>query len=188
MKAVNYIILSIIFWALSVSSDAQNSASHNLKVGIPEAALLSINAGNSVIQLIKNSNNVAGGNIFFEENHSPSHQLFYTSIIGNGLEGTRTIAVSYEGQIPEGLNLFLESSECNAAGAGTKGKTLGKVQLHSPGNTYDIINNIGSCYTGNSPDNGHTLTFSITTKESNEAANLPIASFSLDVTYTLLDI
>jgi hypothetical protein len=85
----------------------------------------------------------------------------YTSVVDKQIEKERTITVSYKGELPQSVNLYIEAEPCSGPCFGKIGHSAGKIQLDTPGKFYKILQDIGSSYTGTSKESGHRLIFSI---------------------------
>jgi hypothetical protein len=83
----------------------------------------------------------------------------YSSALSRN-QNSRTITAEIsQGNVPEGLRLFIEADRYLGSGNGSLGQPSGKTELgNSP---RPIVTGIGNCYTGDGVNNGHQLSFSI---------------------------
>ncbi len=109
-----------------------------------------------------------------------SQWLNYTTLIKNN-EPTASIAVEIaSGNIPEGVEVFIEASPYKGLSKGKPGNSTGKVSVsHMP---RTIIENIGTSYTGSGKNEGHQLTFSFEIKD---YALLEPGAYTIYVQYTI---
>lgn len=163
-----------------------NSAEHSISCEIPEVALLSLTSDNdneisvSGINPLEAGNSINGFN--FEQNKI---WINYSSIIRNESHRRKIVAV-LDGDLPEGLNLFVEASNPLGEGKGKLGMPSGLTSLTKQ--PSEVIGDIGSCYTGKGINNGHFLTYKIEFDKSSENyAAIMESNSSLNVIYTLTD-
>lgn len=184
-----YLILAlflVIFSPVLVSSQ-NNSANHSVTCEIPELALLSLVSENeagmniSAISPSEAGNSIEGLNI---EHHKV--WVNYSSIMKGGVNHTRKIEATIEGEVPENIQIFVKASQPSGAGKGKLGVSSGLIALSNQ--PAEIINNIGSCYTGKGINNGHYLTYEVKFDKSSEKyAQIARSATSINVLYTLTD-
>ncbi len=162
-------------------------ATHKINVSIPEVALL---------KLIDEEPDRSHFNVFPPGEAGDPIQLSkfqsgkgiwinYTSII-NDINHRRKVVAMVQDEIPSGLRLLVEASEASGTGRGMLGRTAGPVVLS--GEPTEVISDIGSCFTGQGIENGHHLTYSIETDETDgTCAILAQQEIVVNVIYTLTD-
>ncbi len=187
MKVKHYYI--IILLACTLGTTAQNnSGKHRVNINIPEVALLDLESnGTNNIILSPVASNEAGAPVDFSNSKNNSLWINYSSIVGSNTEPTRNVVVSVSQEIPAALNLKVQASVYSGNGKGNMGTPSGEVVLTTT--PKEIIQDIGSCYTGNGPNKGHQLTYSLELKDEDDYALLDFdQSEPLIVTYTLTDV
>ncbi|WP_372650327.1 hypothetical protein [Draconibacterium sp.] len=184
MKKVTFLLAAILVLGVSSIAKAQKSDSHNLNIKIDKQALIAIESeGSTDISFDSKAFVNAGEEMTFAASGS-NKQLWlnYSSIVGSGSTNTISAKIS---KLPEGLKVNVATSE-SAATSSKKGKT-GKgytVDLTEGGVT--VVDNIGSCYTGNGANKGHKLEYSVSVDDSNYE-KLVAADHTLVVTYTITE-
>ncbi len=164
-----------------------NSADHEVNVEIPEVALLGLVSGNTTSTDFTASSPVEAGNSidFSHENQNSDIWINYSSIIQNAMH-RRKIVAFVQGKIPEGIRLKVRASEAKGSGKGKLGRSNGEIMLSEQ--PSEIISDIGSCYTGKGPNNGHFLTYELEYHHNSDVyANLSANQTTLNVIYTLTD-
>lgn len=103
------------------------------------------------------------------------------SINAEPTEPYRSISASItSGQIPPGVEVYLEASHYHGPSSGKSGKPTGKIKL---GNVPNIlIDEIGECNTGNGKFHGHKLTLSVVVTDYGQ---LHTGDFNLYIQYTI---
>lgn len=153
-----FFLIVFIFSGLCQVILGQSSARHSICLTIPEIAILDIEPQNTPINLSLDIP-IESGEALSITKEDASKWLNYTSAIApNGANRSITAQISGS-SFPEGLNLYLEASNYTGIGAGSLGKTTGKMILST--NPKTIINDIGRSYTGNGNRNGHQLKYAL---------------------------
>lgn len=195
-KKYNMKLSKLFFSALivftSANSFAQDTSAddndkfHTVTIGIPEIALLDLEApsNNTAISLAGTHSGEAGDPISFDTATDSSLWLNYSSIVSSSSKRSVTVAIT-GGSVPGGLDLNVLASNC-ITGDGTIGTPTSKLTLTT--SAQDIITNVGSAYTETGISKGHNLTYSLSQKVgATEYANLKVDSTILTITYTLGD-
>jgi len=177
--------LSLGFTSLVfISLRSQSTAGSDCSLTIPAIALLDIEPANPPIVLYLDPPSEAGAPLTIGDGGANSTKwLNYTSaLMADGPARTVTVKVT-SGTVPPGVNLRVQAGPYTGAGAGTLGLSAGLVTLDNTAKT--ILTGIGGSYTGDGPNNGHLLTYSIS------IADYSLLDFSssavLQVTYTISD-
>lgn len=170
----------------NLNAQDSNTDGHNLTVVIPEVALLDIEI-NGPVTLSPAAPEEAGDPIDFTSVDDNSLWLNYSSIVGSSSEPSRSVSANLSGNLPPGANLIVEASAASSDGAGVKGSSVGSVTLALPATDYTVITNIGSCYTGDGPNKGHNLTYSLSENTANYGDLDFDADYTVTITYTLSD-
>lgn len=185
----NYITyLFLIFIANSVFCQKSNEKNHQINIGIPEVALISVHNGNSLINLQGSNVTKAGKKVIFNVEDS-STWINYSSIIGSIGESSRFVTLEIsEGKVPDGLELLVKASKDVGEGNGQLGKPANSRQILDQ-NPIKIIENIGSCYTGVGTNKGHNISYLLKLSgEENSYSKLDFdQSQTIAITYTLSD-
>lgn len=164
--------------------------SHNMMIGVPSVAILDIEtAGSSQTQLKAKSPSEAGHQLNFSDNNQmPDIWINYSAVKSSSKNPSRDISVSVtNGALPAGVNIKVEASSYSGNGDGDLGTPTGQLQL-SPA-AQPIISGIGSCYTGDGINNGHSIQYSLDLSSANGAyASLSAPNLKpVQVTYTISD-
>ena len=182
-----HIIIVLILIAQDVFSQ-NNGKGHRVRISIPEVAMLDLESnGTKDIVLSPVVSNEAGAPIDFDNINDNSVWVNYSSIVGSASEQTRNVVVSLSDEVPPGVNLKVYASEYSGNGNGKFGSPTGELILTTT--PTELISSIGSCYTGNGPNKGHQLTYSLELISDEDYRLLDFdKSNTLTVTYTLTDI
>lgn len=151
------------FW---VQAQDNTSASHRIKLEIPDIALVDIESdGNTEINLALIAPEEGGEAVQVDQANNSSLWLNYSSLynqntsVNNGK--SRTIyARIVSGTLPSGLILNLQATAATNDGKGQKG-TPESTSVVLNAQDQSIIANIGSCFTGSGAGKGHQLNYSI---------------------------
>ena len=111
--------------------------------------------------------------------------LVYSSIVNSsGTGGYRTISVKTDVQPLDGTNLTVYAEAPASSGGGKKGVQQGLIPLSTASDI--LIDQIGSCYTGELVNNGHALNYGVSIPNGSAAySTLVSGSRQYVVTYTL---
>jgi hypothetical protein len=108
--------------------------------------------------------------------------LQYTSVVASA--SFRAITVSPSNTLPEGIILHV-SSDHPVSGEGDLGDSVEEIEFdHLTLGAQNIVNNIGSCFTGTTSSDGARLTYWI---EVDNIGDLNASTASITLTYTLTD-
>jgi hypothetical protein len=189
MKGISIGVIGILMFIVPLAeAQTSNTKSHDISISIPEVALLDLEspASSASIGLNPLAPNEAGNSLDFANVSNNEIWLNYSSVIGS-THPSRKVSAFVEGAIPNGVSLYVSASAYSGNGNGKNGTPAGKVSLSNK--MQDIITNIGSCYTGNGPNNGHRLTYTLELENSyNSYASLNFdQSSTISVTYILSD-
>lgn len=182
-----FLVLGIIGISSFAFAQDNNSAQHDITINIPEVALLDIEGG-SGLTLGPDAPTEAGEALNFSAQTDNTLWLNYSSIIGSTNEPTRKITVAISsGTLPGGMTLNVSAGSHSGTGGGTFGTPVGSgVDLSTT--DQDLITGIGSAWTGDGPNNGHNLTYTLSLSASGDYGNLDFDdATTITVTYTLTD-
>jgi len=188
MKLQNLFIAAALLFAttaINAQADSKND-SHTVHIGIPEVALLDIEGGN--ITLKATAPTEAGEKVVFNQTNNDLW-INYSSIVGD--KSTREVSVQItEGSVPAGLELSVRANNYVGDGEGTMGEVSDDTIVLNDKNPTNIVEGIGSAYTGNGANKGHNLTYKIAQSSDDDAySQLNFEqSQTLTITYTLSDI
>ena len=165
MNTKNYIVILMILAGLSTTCFSQNR--NNITVTNRSSSLLNISAINSAGKAV--------------ERVLDNTQWINYAIDVNPTEPLRSISASIaSGNIPPGVEVYLEASHEHGSGWGKMGKPVGRIKI---GNVPEVlINEIGTCATGNGKFHGHKLTVSVVISD---YALLQSGDFNIYIQYTL---
>ncbi len=173
----------LFFSNLTLGQD-QHIAHNNVRINIPEVALLDLEPVNgSTVILSPISPTQAGQALDFSTSQNSSIWLNYSSIVSASPGSERTITAMVESEIPSGLKLKLNVATDAGNGSGKTGTPLNGVILSSQ--AQPIINGIGSCYTGDGTNNGHLLTYIMELDEDAYGSLSFDMSSTLNIVYTI---
>ena len=190
MKIQKLVFAAVLVVATSTSMFAQdkNEDSHTLTLGIPEVALLDIESVSSnAISLKATAPTEAGEKVTFNQTNSDLW-INYSSIVGGKSSRNVTVQIT-EGDVPSGIDLTVIANKYVGVGEGTMGNVEEDAIVLNSKKATNIIEGIGSAYTGNGVKQGHNLTYKIAQSNDKDAyANLNFnESTTLTITYTLTD-
>ncbi len=187
------LILALLFITTAFNSLlAQDTeiGSHILTVSIPEVAILDVESteASTSITIGPTAPTEAGEALDFSTVTNNALWLNYSSIKNTSTgDAARTISVVATGTMPTGMTLSLTVADPAGSGGGALGSVIGGGSAFTlGGGTQNIIQSIGSCYTGNLANNGHQLTYGLAMDNSDYAA-LDAVDTDITVTYTLSD-
>jgi hypothetical protein len=165
-----------------------NTENHNVLITIPEVALLDLESiSGTTINIILITPTEAGESVSFNTVNN-SIWLNYSSIIGSINDPSRVISVQMtSGEIPSGTYLEVTSATYSGDGDGAFGTPASAISINPT--TQNIINNIGSAYTGDGVNNGHNLSYKLELLP--DAGSYALLDFedssTIEITYTLSD-
>jgi len=163
-----------------------NNTSHDVSISIPTISILDIEGtvGESGIQTVllepSLSDLEAGSEVNFGSASNNSLKLNYTSIVADGATNKIHASIS-EDLSDDGIKLILSVSNDNVGGAGNLGTAVQNVELGT--NPSDVVNSIESCYSGNGPSNGRTLTYTLESEDYTKIIGRTLSDIT--VTYTI---
>ena len=130
---------------------------HKVTVVIPEVALVDIEpAVSKDITFTLTAPTEAGNALTITNDTNTTLWLNYSSILDDATK--RTISVKLNPLIA-GVDLQLTANAPSTTGDGELGTGLGPITLTT--DDQNLVEDIGSCYTGNGSDNGHNLTYKL---------------------------
>ena len=189
MKNSNLLLaLFVSTFSLTAFAQDSNQDAHNVVIGIPEVALLDLEAANGTSITLGPTAPVEAGNAVEFNSTNNSIWINYSSIIGSTTEPSRNVAVQItSGTVPSGTQLSVLAAAAAGSGDGTLGAPTSAVVLTST--AQNIITGIGSAYTGNGVNNGHNLSYALNLSTSaGSYAQLDFDnSDTVVITYTLSD-
>lgn len=191
MKLRNSLLAIIYILSMNaILAQDTNEASHTISISIPEIALLDLeSATGTAISLNGTAPTEAGEKVEFNATNNDIW-INYSSIIGSSSEPTRKVMVQItDGNVPDGLELVVLASQDAGGGDGTMGQASSTAIVLSKTEAQQIIDGVGSSYTGNGPNKGHNLTYTLSQKTANGSyASLNFnQTQSISITYTLTD-
>ncbi len=185
MKTILLVLIYTGFSAIVYSQD--NSSNHKINIEIPDVALLGLVSTNpGSVNVNSLSPNEAGNSVHFSENAQNSGIWINYSSINRDKNHQRKVIAMIQGELPNGISLFVEATDADGTGKGKLGDPTGVIALSNQ--PKDVITGIGSSYTGKGINNGHLLNYKLQLDESAENyALLSHGQSSVNVIYTLTD-
>ena len=185
MKEVAVILFIFLFPTFAFNgSSTGNNTDHKVSVTIPEVALLAIHSDFADgTEFYSTSTNSAGGSIQFNQPNKSGNWINYSSVINRNQH--RKITATITGEVPPGLILKLNVSECRGNSMGEVGQGHRSVKLSN--NPTEIISGIGSGFTGNGVENGHHVQYEMEVNNKDFYTNSQKNKNSVYVVFTLTD-
>jgi hypothetical protein len=185
MKKVVVILFILLFPAFAFNGRSTgNDTEHKMIITIPEVALLAIHSENTDgAEFNSIAPNIAGGSIQFNQSNQTGNWINYSSVINPN--HYRKITATITGEIPPGLILKVNVSECRGKSMGEVGQGHRTVQLSNY--PAEIISGIGSGYTGKGVENGHQVLYEIEVNNKDFYNHPQKNNTSVDVVFTLTD-
>src|SRR5690554_4011183 len=187
-----YLVNLVLVFGLSTAAFAQSNdsetATHSINFDIPTSALIDIEGkdGNTNITLTPSAPTEAGLGYDFSTATDNSLWLNYSSIVEKGKTRKITATLNNGQHLPKGLTLSVHAAVATNDGKGDKGKSTGSAVVLDH-QSKEIINGIGSCYTGDGVSKGSNLSYNLNFDES-EYKFLVAENHNLTVTYTITDV
>lgn len=177
------LILGLVFLSHTVFSQWEESQI-NVFLSIPEIALIDIESlSTNDVKFMVVPTGESGENPEIMETSNKTLWINYSSALSNSNSTRSIVAEISQGQLPDGILMFLEASEYSGAGGGQVGHPAEKIDLSNQ--PRPIITEIGSCYTGDGVNNGHLLTFSLEVSDYSRIHAVDESAFT--VLYTITD-
>jgi hypothetical protein len=158
-------VLKYCFWLLFAgipffASGQWGNGQVSVFFSLPEVALVDIeSAGDNQIHFSILPSSESGQPPELSKIPDETLWINYSSALSRNQDSRAVTAEISQGNVPEGLRLFLEAGRYLGNGRGSLGQPAGKTELtNSP---RPIVTGIGNCYTGDGVNNGHQLSFSI---------------------------
>jgi hypothetical protein len=185
MKKASVILFIFLFPTLSFKvSSTGNDTEHKMIITIPEVALLAIHSENADgAEFNSIAPNIAGGSIQFDQSNQTGNWINYSSVINPN--HYRKITATITGEIPPGLILKVNVSECRGKSMGEVGQGHRTVKLSNY--PAEIISGIGSGYTGKGVENGHQVLYEIEINNKEFYSKSQKNNSSVNVVFTLTD-
>ena len=156
----------------------------NVNFSLPQIALVDIEPGfNNSIHFTLDPALESGNPAVVQLSSSNDLWINYSSSLANARSSRSIIAEVSQGNVPEGLVLYIEASDYSGTGKGQLGQTVGKVEISA--HPTQIITNIGNCFTGDGINSGHFITFSMDISDYSRIVSADELNFI--VLYTITD-
>lgn len=159
-KKIKLLILPALLLFSNIASPQWDESQINVFFSIPEIALIDIESvsTNDVRFTVVPSNEPGENANIFESSNDPLW-INYSSALSNSNSSRSVTAEISQGELPDGILVYLEASSYTGTGRGNLGHPAEKIELSTQ--PRPIITGIGNCYTGNGVNNGHLLHFSL---------------------------
>lgn len=181
---IKYVIAIVVILISGWTAKAQwNSGNINVRFSLPEIAMINIEPEFGNVEFTIAAPGSAGGEPAVEHVSNESLWINYTSaILKNGNRRSINAQIS-EGNVPEGVSLYIEASVASAFGSANQGNPGGKVQVTSQ--PRPIISGIGSCFTGDGIGRGHEIQYFLEISDFERIKSIENQVFT--VLYTITD-
>lgn len=188
MKKLKIILSLAGVAAIAAHANAQdtNTDSHTIGITIPVVTLVDIEPAASKNLTMPFTAPTEAGLPLALPSANNTLWLNYSSIKPSTTQ-MRQVTVSLDAVVP-GVDIKVNAATATGAGDGTLGTPItGPLTLTASGQA--IIDNIGSAYTGNGANNGHQLTYTVSTGTGTAYGDLvgSATPVSAKVTYTIAD-
>lgn len=182
---VHIVLIAFCWVAGSKNVRAQlNDLRLNLAFSIPEVAQLDVEyrgSGSLDFEVLPSSE--VGGSPQIKSTSLEELWVNYSSAIRKNGSRRSIEAQIVNGTLPEGMSLYIQASSFSGIGKGEIGISTGETELEAKPNA--IIDNIGSCFTGDGMNNGHKLNFILEITDMDEVNASGPAEFT--ILYTISD-
>lgn len=183
------LLLSLFFLVnIFVYSQDTNEASHLLVFNIPDISLIDIHSttlSNDVEIDLTTGVQEAGLDLDFTNSNYSNLWINYTTVNQSG-KTKRITAKVKAGNLPKGIIVKVSLNSITSHGAGEKGVPQGTIELTQQGPGEIVVDNIGSCYTGDGPEKGINLIYEIETDDV-EFDKINSGVEQVEIIYTILE-
>ncbi len=159
-RKIRLLVLFALLFVSNIATCQWDEGQVNVFFSVPEIALIDIESvsTNDVRFTVVPSNEPGDNPNIFESSNDPLW-INYSSALSNSNSSRSVTAEISQGEIPDGILVYLEASSYSGTGGGNLGHPAEKIDLSTQ--PRPIITGIGNCYTGNGVNNGHLLHFSL---------------------------
>lgn len=184
-RVLNIVVLFLLFQSFSEKARGQYSEERvNLGISIPEVAIIDIEyMGSKSLEFEVVPPVISGGAPEVQQTNNSQLWINYSSAVASWGGKRSIVAQVINGNLPSGLSLFVQASSYKGKGKGEFGSSVGKTAISSQ--PRPIVTNIGSCYTGNGLNNGHSLDFSLDITDFKKVTAMEATEFT--ILYTITD-
>lgn len=176
-KFTTVLVLFIAINLVGFTAMGQNTATNDIKLGMPEVSLL--NSNTELVDLTM-APQTAGLSVSTSVSDSTARVLI-SSVIADAQ--TRTIMAKVSAGVPAGTELKLKALGVNSSFVGDEGSMGNEVTLSATDQA--IISAIGTCYSGTSSTDGYILKYTYALPSNETSYELIRASAGVTVTVTL---
>ncbi|WP_319500700.1 hypothetical protein [uncultured Draconibacterium sp.] len=188
MKKVTFLLAALLVFGVANIAKAakpegdKKSAAHGLNINIPTHAMIALAGPSSTdIDFEAEAAEVAGDKVTFAQTNETALWLNYSSIVRSGKSNSISAEIS---DVPDGLSIKVAVS--SAAASGKKGETgEGSTKELTTGGV-EVVDGIGTCYTGSGENKGHSLVYTVSAKDESYE-DLVADNHNLTVTYTITE-
>ena len=161
MGKLNTLILCILLlFSKTGFSQLNEEGQINILFSIPEITLVDIESvSDNNINFNIVLSNESGESPQITETSGETLWINYSSAISPNISSRSIVAEISNGELPEGLSLFVQASPYSGIGKGRLGEPAGRINLTNV--PKPVITNIGNCFTGDGVNNGHMLTYTM---------------------------
>jgi hypothetical protein len=186
----NIIVLLLVLVSLPLSTQAQESqSSHSVRVEIPELGILNVIGPQHLdINLSECLEGLEPGqNIVYNicEGQECEVWLNYTSIKGSGANSLKAITIEMQGNLPNGIHLIANVNNPAGQSTGATGASVATEGLHITQTPQNVIEGIGTGWTGVGAGNGVFVNYGLEIHPDAEAME---GNYAVDITYTMKNI
>ncbi len=183
-RIVVFLLFALLIFHVSPVSGQGDEERINVGISVPEVALLDIEYRvNSSLEFEVLPSAEAGSAPIVQQTNSEELWINYSSAITNYGQRRSIEAQVAGGVLPEGIALYVEASAYLGTGKGEVGVSAGRTLVgYEP---HPIITGIGSCFTGDGINNGHSLAFSLDISNMQKVTAMEPSEFT--ILYTITD-
>lgn len=186
----NIIVLLLVLIILPFSTQAQDAqSSHSVKVEIPELGILNVIGPQHLdinlsecVEFLE-----PGQNIVYNicEGQECEVWVNYTSIKGSGPNSLKAITIEMQGNLPKGIHLIANVDNPAGQSEGATGTSVAMEGLHITPTPQNVIEGIGTGWTGVGAGNGVLVNYGLEIHPDAEAMQ---GNYAVDITYTMKNI
>ncbi len=195
MRNLSLVFALVLVFGVSISAKAvvvkeDNKAEHEVKVQIPQYALVGLSSTSS-FTLAPKAPETAGLDIQFSGSSiSDNTKWLNYSYLGSTKDKQTTISVKMEtvgNSLPAGIGIGLTVGAYEGQGKGSLGQPENNGEIDLTSNPTRIVKNIKNCYTGSGAQQGHRLTYTLKKKGNFDYSELVAGSYTVNIVYTITD-
>ena len=178
------ILISICFSGIKQAAAQWEEGAASIRMRLPEVALIDIEPdNNNHIHFTMMPVSESGVGELVQVNNDNDLFVNYSSSLAQGNHSRTIYAEIFQGELPQGVRLFIEAMEFAGIGRGKHGVPTGQKELTSQ--PVAIITGIKNSFTGDGINNGHRLEFTV--EVADYSSLISVNESVISVLYTLSD-